>query len=262
MTSERDRLIENWTEVDLSALPAAETDTLAYLSPEPDTAALREGLCRAAAAFWNSGGGTLIIGVDPHGQIDGGIPLAVAGRELGPWAGFALADVQPAGLYSVKLIARQGPGSRIAEGCGVLVVAFAESADAPHMAPDGRYYLRAGGRSLPANHYLVEAIRARRGLADPALRAVFRMSAQKAKLIERSHPFSMEIGYFPDPELSRTPFHLALTFHDLAGRDYNERLYITPQQSIGPVQFSSPPVKLTERLIDQLQELARALKSR
>jgi hypothetical protein len=52
------------------------------------------------------------------------------------------------------------------------------------MAPDKRYYVRAGAHSNPANHYLVEAIRARRGLRRPRLRVMLRENPQKPGIIE------------------------------------------------------------------------------
>jgi hypothetical protein len=66
----------------------------------------------------------------------------------------------------------------------VLVVAYGESNNAPHMAPDKRYYVRAGAHSDPAGHFLVEAIRARRRLQKPVLRGLLRPNPQLARAVE------------------------------------------------------------------------------
>jgi hypothetical protein len=171
--------IRDWTEDDLTELPTRETDDYEYKSSR-----LREGqqyrnelkhkLCRAASAFWNTGGGILIAGVDDNGQIDGGLPATMGRQKLGDWVDQSLNQVVPVGPYSVKTVSPTHPASPIEPGHVVLVVAFGESHNLPHMAPDHRYYVRAGAHSNPANHYLVEAIRSRRGLRRPMLRGLIR----------------------------------------------------------------------------------------
>jgi hypothetical protein len=66
----------------------------------------------------------------------------------------------------------------------VLLVAFGESNNAPHMAPDKRYYVRAGAHSDPAGHFLIEAIRARRQVQKPMLRGLLRANPQTVRIIE------------------------------------------------------------------------------
>src|SRR5690606_33031336 len=59
-----------------------------------------------------------------------------------------------------------------------------ESHIGPHMAPDKKYYIRAGAHSAPASHFLVEAIRLRRTLEKPLLRGLLRVNPQKHSVID------------------------------------------------------------------------------
>lgn len=179
MALENHALIKNWTEDDLLELPAAETDDYEYKSSRLRESQnyrneLKHKLCRAASAFWNTGGGILVAGVDDTGVIDGGLPADMGRTKLRDWADQMLNHVVPVGPYSIKAIHPQRPNSAIEPGHVVLVVGFGASHNLPHMAPDHRYYVRAGAHSNPANHYLVEAIRARRGLRRPMLRGMVR----------------------------------------------------------------------------------------
>lgn len=66
----------------------------------------------------------------------------------------------------------------------VLVIGFADSFNLPHMAPDNKYYVRLGAHSVPANHYIVEAMRAKRGINIPILRGMLRKHPQKDDVVE------------------------------------------------------------------------------
>jgi hypothetical protein len=181
---ERHTLIEDWTEDHLSTIPDAETDYYEYKSSQTPLERLKHKIYVAASAFWNSGGGVFIAGVDDNGRIDGGVPAYVGGQKLRDWADQVLAQVEPVGPYAVKSIEATHPDSRIRPNCAVLVIAFGESANAPHMGPDYRYYVRAGAHSVPAGHFLVEAIRSRRGLHKPFLRGLLRLHENKTHAVE------------------------------------------------------------------------------
>lgn len=183
------QFINAWTEDDLLDLPDSETDDYEYKSSliaengnyRTD---LQDKIAKTASAFWNTGGGVLIVGVNDRGCIDGGVPAMMGRQKLRDWVDVILTNVTPVGPYSVRTI-RPGRGdTRIESEHVVLVIAFGESVELPHMAPDNRYYVRAGAHSNPANHYLVEAIRARRGLRRPSLRAMLRENPQKPGIIE------------------------------------------------------------------------------
>jgi Putative DNA-binding domain len=177
-------LIENWTENDLLDLPEKETDSYEYKSSKTSKDDLNRKLSIAASAFWNSGGGLFIAGVDDGGKIDGGIPANFGRQSLQDWIAQIILQVEPSGLYTVKIIQSGQPNSAIATDNVVLVVAFEESLIAPYMAYDKRYYIRAGAHSVSASHFWVEAIRLRRNLLHPRLHGLIRMHPQKDRVIE------------------------------------------------------------------------------
>ncbi len=181
--------IATWTEDDLLGLPEAETDSYEYKSSrivERDIykSELKYKISKAASAFWNTGGGLFIAGVDDRGKVDGGLPAAVGKQSLRDWVDQVLTTVTPPGPYAVRCIAPSRAGSDIQPGHVVLVIAFEESTDLPHMGPDSKYFVRAGAHSVPASHYLVEALRSRRGLRRPLLRGIVRMHEQKFNILE------------------------------------------------------------------------------
>ncbi|MDQ7027108.1 MAG: ATP-binding protein [Anaerolineae bacterium] len=189
MPLENPQIIALWTEDDLLDIPPAETDDYEFKSSLIRKSShyrtdLRNKIVKTASAFWNTGGGILLVGVDDKGQVDGGIPMTMGKQKIRDWVDTVLTSVTPVGPYEVRTIEASKDDSRIEADCVVLVVAFGESFDLPHMAPDKRYYVRAGAHSNPANHYLVEAIRARRGLRRPMLRALLRENPQKAGVVE------------------------------------------------------------------------------
>ena len=189
MPLENPQIIETWTEDDLIEIPIGETDEYEYKSSLIRESAhyrseLQSKIVKTASALWNTGGGILLVGIDDKGQVDGGIPPNMGKQKLRDWVDAVLNQVTPVGPYDIRTIGREKADSKIDEGHVVLVVAFGESFDLPHMAPDNRYYVRAGAHSNPANHYLVEAIRARRGLRRPMLRALLRENPQKAGVVE------------------------------------------------------------------------------
>lgn len=189
MPLENHSIIEMWTEEDLLDLPDGETDDYEYKSSLIRDSGnyrndLQSKIVKTASAFWNTGGGILVVGVDDSGKVDGGIPYMMGKQKLRDWVDIVLTGVTPVGPYTVRTIKPREAESRIDKGCVVLVVAFGESYDLPHMASDHRYYVRAGAHSNPANHYLVEAIRARRGLRRPILKVSLREHPQKQGVVE------------------------------------------------------------------------------
>jgi len=236
-------VVETWDENDLLNIPAQETDYYEYKSSKMVTNpkwkdGLQEDICNAASAFWNTGGGVFIAAVDSKtGQIDGGILDTIGRQPIRDWVDQVISDVEPVGPYAVGTIKPLSASSPIHANHTVLVIAFGESFDVPHMSSDKKHYIRAGAHTLPAGSYLVEAIRARRGLREPHLRAIIRFHERKPDIIElvilnmsevaaldvtisliplptifedskdnfplrrpildRQFPFSMEIGMFP-----------------------------------------------------------------
>lgn len=184
MTLARYRMIEDWTEADLHDLTSGETDEYEFKSSRIGINDMMKEIQVAASAFWNSGGGVLIIGLDDKGRIDGGIDERVGRQRLRDWVDRVISHVEPKGPYFVKTIASEGEPSNIEADKVVLVIAYGESNNAPHMAPDKRYYVRAGAHSDPAGHFLVEAIRARRRVQQPVLRGLLRANSHSPNLID------------------------------------------------------------------------------
>ncbi len=160
---------------DLSGLPTAENEEYEFKSSMTSLTGLREKLPVAVSAFGNSGGGYFIAGVDGSGNADGGLPKQNANQDLRDWADQVIHRVSPTPLYDIKLLDEpKGRGWIRSDHC-VLVVAVSESASAPHMAPDNRYYIRAGAHTVAARHFITDAIWAKRHFLKPRLTHVFRL---------------------------------------------------------------------------------------
>jgi Putative DNA-binding domain len=184
MALDRYTLVEEWTEDQLSGLPDNETDYYEFKSSQISPERLKKEITVAASAFWNSGGGIFIAGLDDHGQMDGGLLADIGKQKIRDWADQVLSHVEPIGPYAIATIEGNSPDSKIKSGHVVLVIGFGESPNAPHMAPDYRYYIRAGTHSLPAGHFIVEAIRAKRGLSRPLLRGLLQLNASKTNIVQ------------------------------------------------------------------------------
>ena len=185
MSEEKYKFIEKWTEADLWNLPEKETDTYEYKSSLISDKDLKREIGNAASAFLNSGGGVFIAGVDDKtGKADGGITLNCGKQSRNDWVDQILAEMEPPGQYFTKVIHPESRSPLIKPGNIILVISFPRSHLAPHMSPDHRYYIRAGASTKPAGHFLVEAMRAYRGLVHPSIKATFRKSRNGSSDIE------------------------------------------------------------------------------
>ena len=148
------------------------------------TRELSKKLAFAASGFSNTGGGLFLAGVDATGNADGGIPLHIGRQDLRDWVDQVIHQVLPHPNYEVVMIEdAQGRGT-INNGHAVLAVIFSESLQAPHMAPDNRYYIRAGAHTVGANHFIVEAIWAKRNTSSPRITHTFRTDPQAPKIVQ------------------------------------------------------------------------------
>jgi hypothetical protein len=178
--------LESWTEKDLEYLPEEEDDFYEYKSSRIISKSfdeLKKKISVAASAFWNSGGGVLIVGVDNKGKIDGGIPKTINKQALRDWVDQIILKENPLGTYKIKIIERKGESSLINPDKAVLIILFERSYDV-HMAYDYKYYIRSGAHSNPANNFLVEALRSRRGLLKPLLRGLLKFSQHKPHVVQ------------------------------------------------------------------------------
>ena len=165
----------------LPTLPEHEDDRHEYKGSQISPPSLKTEIEKAASAFWNSGGGTLFVGIDDNGKPDGGILPTVGNGPMQDWVHRVLHGVLPTGKYSIDLYKRE---EGIVSGRCVLGIEFAESRQIPHMAPDHRYYIRAGAHSWPASHYIVEALWARRRFTRPNLVHTLRFKPDYADIVQ------------------------------------------------------------------------------
>lgn len=165
-------------------LPDAEDDRHEYKSSAIKNEGLGDKIAKAASGFWNSGGGLFVVGVDGNGQPDGGISLNVGRQSRRDWIDQAISQVTPKSAYAVHSIEDNGCGCNIEPGKGVFLIGFGDSEIGPHMAHDHCYYIRAGAHTVPAGHFIVEAIRARRGLRTPLLSHIVRLKPGNSKVIQ------------------------------------------------------------------------------
>lgn len=144
-------------------------------------------LSKQVSAFANGAGGRILLGVDDHGDIDGGVPVDLKKGGTRSW----LEDIVP-GLvdpalskFNVHEVPSQGEGSRIRPGCAVYVIEIASSESAPHQSLDHRYYLRIAGKSRPMGHVHVQD--------------VLRRTTHPAVHLRRIAPFGAEQRVTTDP---------------------------------------------------------------
>src|SRR4028118_1647125 len=90
----------------------------------------------------------------------------------------------PKSCYVIHSIENSSNCMNIEPGKGVFLIGFGESEIGPHMANDHRYYIRAGAHTVPANHFIVEAIHARRGLRTPLLSHLVRRKPGNSGVIQ------------------------------------------------------------------------------
>lgn len=176
--------ISQWEYENLLDLPSDETDTYEYKSSKTPLDQLKNKISKAASAFWNSGGGILIIGVDNSGRIDGGIQNKNGKQNIRDWIDNAVKLTEPTGDYDITLISRENATDIIEENKIVAVVKFNQSNIVPHMAYDNKYYIRVGAHSDPASHFLIEALRSLRNFSKPNLRGIMKYHPTKPRVEE------------------------------------------------------------------------------
>jgi hypothetical protein len=150
-----------WTESEVAALGPGEYDFREFkgshfLAEHGEVhGSFLTNYAKQVSAFANGAGGTIFIGVDDRGCIDGGLPVDLKSGGLRAW----LEDVTPGAVdpplaaFNVFEVRSDGtPGSAIRPGHAVFVVEVPSSDSAPHQALDHRYYLRIAGKSRPMGH--------------------------------------------------------------------------------------------------------------
>jgi hypothetical protein len=169
---------------DLMQLPAVEDDYFEFKSSLTPTDKLKDKLCKAVSGFANSGGGVFAAGIDSSGNADNGFPLKIERQDLRDWFDQIISRVEPLPSYEIKLIQNPSGRGEIKENSAVVLVVIHESHFAPHMAPDNRYYIRAGAHTVTAKHFIIEAIWAKRHFSKPRLTHLFRLKPEKERIIQ------------------------------------------------------------------------------
>jgi len=164
--------VVEWDEDYVLNLPQGEHDWVEFkssklldltLSGVKENIVLDE-LSKQVSAFANSGGGSIVYGIQdtPIGTprtIDsfGGVSLNAKKNGTKEW----LEDVIPNSVdfsiqsFNVYVLTPQDATSGIASGKGIFIIDIPSSDIAPHQANDKRYYARIGGKSKPINHRFV-----------------------------------------------------------------------------------------------------------
>lgn len=164
---------DEFTSFELADVPSNEDDWFEFKSSLTPQTELGKKIAAAVSGFGNSGGGLLVVGVDNHGKPDGGILSKVGREDLLDWVDQIVHQVEPTPPYERK-VTKLASNGNTGEDRVVLFVWVSESYAGPHMAPDGRYYIRAGAHTVYARNFIVEAIWAKRHFSKPRLTHVVR----------------------------------------------------------------------------------------
>ncbi len=173
------RPVREWDEEYILGLPIGEFDwfeakgrkALDLTLPNVKESEILQPISKALAAFANSGGGALVYGVanatSTTGQRfvdDGGVATKSPKGDVREWLENVLPHLVefPLTTFNVYAILPKSSTSQIQPGRALYVIDIPDSAHAPHQANDYRYYIRAGGKSVPIGHRLVADIMGRR----------------------------------------------------------------------------------------------------
>jgi hypothetical protein len=284
---------------DLSHLPCGEDQEYEFKSSRTPETKLPEKLCQAVSGFANSGGGCFVAGVDRKGDADGGLPLRRGRQDLGDWVDQIVGKVEPTPAYERKLLTEACGRGTIASGNCVLVVAIHESHFGPHMAPDHMYYIRAGAHTVPARHFIVDAIWAKRHFGKPRLTHLLRLKPTHTDIvqlgilaltdapaidvridltgslgtlsgsenvfplqipvIDRENPFYIDLTNLREAWEKKPQLSLQVEYRSLADEHYSYNATVDVPRSIPPVVFSDPVAEQLSRIREALVSIEKKL---
>jgi len=289
----------NLNKFDLTQLPTAEDDNYEFKSSkiEENIKKFKEKLSCAASAFANSGGGYFVVGVNGQGNADGGIDKKIGRQDLRDWVDNIIHEIQPLPSYEIKLVEDPDGRGTIDEGKAVLVVRIHESHLAPHMAPDYHYYIRAGAHTAKANHFIVEALWAKRNvrkarlihlsrekpgdggvrqlgvlaLTDaPAINVSIQLNPLpqyyikkgsfplKVPVVDSNNPFFFDTALWPpDKEDFGDNISMEVKYSDLSDNDYTYESPVKTTDGIPPIQLSGP--NYLKEIAEELQSIKDAI---
>jgi len=161
---------ERWTESDVLSLPTGEQDFFERKGARllEDNGKFLDAVAKACSAFANSGGGSLLLGVEDDGTLTGVDPQK-GGEPLVDWLEQKIPNLLDYRMSDFRVhVVEPARESCIPAGKIVIVIDVGDSALAPHQSQrDKFYYHRVSGRSAPAPHFYLDLLRQR--LASPAL---------------------------------------------------------------------------------------------
>jgi hypothetical protein len=201
---------------DLTQLPSVEDDHFEFKSSSTPEKELKKKLNCAVSGFANAGGGCFVVGVDDNGQADNGWPLKMGRQDIGAWVDQIVNKVEPVPKYDIKLISDPMGRGVIQPDSAVLLVAIHESYAGPHMAEDKHYYIRAGAHTVKAQHFIIDAIWAKRYFFKPRLTHLFRLKPEQEQTIQLGI-IALTDGPAVDVKINLSPLpqmtHLGSLFH-------------------------------------------------
>lgn len=156
-------LKEKWTESEIKALPKGEHDYFERKSGDlVEQTFFRDKMSIAVSALANSGGGHIVLGVRDDGTFDGVAPSKnkTSTREFLEQIIPNLVDYPLATFRVHEVIPDEK--TEIPQGKIIIVIDIGDSPHAPHQTKHNKtYYYRPGGKSEPAPHFFLEALRNR-----------------------------------------------------------------------------------------------------
>ncbi len=172
------------TKVSPATFPNAEDDVFEFKCSATPHNELKKKLDRASSGFANAGGGCFIYGLDNNGNADGGVADTVGNQDLRDWLDQIIARVTPRPSYDIRLYNDCEGRGTLDAGNVVAAVSIFPSETAPHQAYDKKYYIRAGAHTLPAGHYIVEAIWAMRHFSKPRMTHLVRQRPDYGEVVQ------------------------------------------------------------------------------
>lgn len=164
--------------------PTTEDDQYEFKSSLTTDSQITDKLPKAVSAIANSGGGVFVLGVDGSGNADGGIAPIVGTQSRRDWLDNIVNQVKSTPKYDIEEYFDCEGRGHLDPGYVVVAVVIPESHTAPHMAADGRYYIRAGAHTTRAPHFVVEALWAARSHSKPMLSHTLRVIPTSNDIIQ------------------------------------------------------------------------------
>jgi hypothetical protein len=279
----------------LADLPSRENDKFEFKGSKISDSELKRELGKAMSAFANSGGGIFVAGVDDDGNADGGLSKQVGKQDRREWADKIIAGVEPTPQYERDLISDDAGRGTFNADHTALVVTVPASETGPHMAPDGRYYIRAGAHTVRARNFIVEALWARRGFFKPRIGHVVRQKPEHPDILQigiialtDAPALNLQVDMFPVPglipqqdfpilvpaldranplffdvttrlEIQKQPdekFAMSLTYEDLAGNTHKEEKEANVGRAMPSMRFYGSSM---HDAVEHLKAIADAL---